>query len=134
MATLIDSSLWVDYFRLKAPPAIKQQIVPYIDDADAWLCEPVRFEILRAALKSERHRVEETFATFPVLPTPGDIWRRAAHLGQGCIDSGVQPRSMDLLIAVVCLEAGLTLVTFDSHFAAIAEVCEMNLHLLSRST
>jgi predicted nucleic acid-binding protein len=133
MATLIDSSLWVDYFRLKTPAAVRRQITSLIDDPDACLCEPIQFEILRAALKSERRRIEETFATLPMLATPGDAWRQATHLGQRCLDSGAQPRSLDLIIAVTCLEASATLVTFDAHFEAIAKVSQMRLLLLTRA-
>src|SRR5690242_16023430 len=127
MGTVIDSSLWVDYFRAKTPVSIKRQVIPFIDRDDATLCEPVRFEILRAALESERSIVEDTFATLPILPTPTDIWGQAIILGQKGVDAGVKPRPMDLLIGAICLHHGVTLVTFDSHFAALAKVCPLKI-------
>jgi predicted nucleic acid-binding protein len=134
MGTLIDSSLWVDYFRLKTPQKTKDQVVQFIDDEQALLCEPVRFEILRASLRTERRRLEETFATLPLLPTPADIWQRAIDVGQQCMDRGVKARPMDLLIATVCMHHLVEIVTFDAHFAQIAKVCPLNVQLLTRAT
>jgi len=132
MGTLIDSSLWVDYFRAKTPAAIKRQVVQFIDSADAMLCEPIWFEILRAAHASERASAERAFATLPLLPAPADIWEKAIKLGQRCVDAGIYVHGMDLLIAVICLDHEATLVTFDSHFPDISKVCPLKVHLLSR--
>src|SRR2546423_1425233 len=115
MGTLIDSSIWVDFFRLKTPKPVKEQVVSLIDDEGALLSEPTRFEILRGSLRSERKQVEETFATFPLIPSPADMWRQAIRIGQGCVDRGLRPRPMDLFISVVCLHHGVELITFDAH-------------------
>ncbi|MGA2750354.1 MAG: PIN domain-containing protein [Verrucomicrobiota bacterium] len=132
MATLIDSSLWVDYFRPKTPAPIRQQVAQWVDSADAAVCEPIRFEILRAVPRADRIRVEQVFATLPVLPTPKEIWARATALGQACADAGIQPRSMDLLIAAVCLHYDEALVTFDSDFAQIGTIRPLKVRLLVR--
>ena len=133
MGTLIDSTLWVDYFRARTPVRIKEQVIPFIDDAEAAICEPVRFEILSAALRGERKQIEETFSTMPILSAPANLWRAATVLGQRCIDEGVQPRSMDLLIAIICLHHEAELVTFDNHFAQIAKACPLKILLLIRA-
>src|SRR6266446_7235571 len=132
MGTLIDSSLWIDYFRSTTPAAIKRQVIPFVDSPDGLLCEPVRFEILRAARRNERSRIEETFATVPLLVTPADLWRQAIQLGQQCVDARIQPRSLDLLIAIVCLHHKVEIVTFDSDFAELARACPLKVCLLSR--
>ena len=134
MGALIDSSLWVDYFRMKTPRAVKEQVVAVADEENAVLCEPVRLEILRAALRTDRRRVEETFATLPMMSTPPHIWQQAMSLGQSCLDEGLQPPSMDLLIASVCLHHGIEIVTFDTHFADIAKVSPLKVRLLKRET
>jgi hypothetical protein len=134
MGTLIDSTLWVDYFRPRTPLRVKQLIVPFVDAMDAALCEPVRFEILSAAFRRERRQIEDTFLTLPLLPSPPNLWEAATLLGQQCIDRGAQPRSLDLLIAVICLHHDAELVTFDAHFSQIAKVCPLKVHLLRRAT
>jgi predicted nucleic acid-binding protein len=132
MASIIDSSLWIDYFRAKTPALVKQQVVAEVDNADALLCVPVQFEIVRAALRSERSRVQHVFATVPLLSQPPDLWREATALGQRCLDAGIQTRSLDLLIAQVALHHHVEIVTFDSHFAAIAKASALKVRLLIR--
>lgn len=132
MAIMIDSSLWVDFFRLQTPLAIKRQIMGWVDKPDAVLCEPIRFEVLRAARRAERQCVEETFATLPLLATASDLWERAIELGQNCFDAGVNPPAMDLLIAVSSLDHGAELVSFDMHFSEIAKVCPLKVRVLTR--
>ena len=134
MATVIDSSLWVDFFRARTPLAIKERVAFVVEQRDAALCDPIRFEILRAARRDERDRVETTFATFPLLSTPSDLWEKAVGLGQKCVDAGIRPRSLDLLIATVCLRHDSELVTFDADFAEMAKVCPLNVRLLTRHT
>lgn len=90
MSRLIDSTLWVDYFRAKTPTHIKEQIIPFVDAADAVLCDPVRFEILRACFRSERARIERTFDTLPLLATPRDLWEKSAALGQQCVEGRIR--------------------------------------------
>ena len=132
MTVLIDSSLWVDYFRTRTPAKIKQQTIAFIDSPEAFLCEPVKFEILRASLRNERSRIETTFATVPLLPTPKDLWHRSAALGERCVDAGFIVPAIDLLIAQVCLEHDAEVVTFDAHFAELGRVAPLKVRLLRR--
>jgi len=132
MASVIDSTLWVDYFRAQTPLRLKQQIAPFIDATDAVICQPVRFEVLSAAFRAERRPIEETFSTMPLLAEPPQLWSAGIALGQQCTARGVHPRSLDLLIAVVCLHHGAEIVTFDAHFEQIAKVSALRVRLLNR--
>jgi predicted nucleic acid-binding protein len=130
---LIDSTLWVDFFRAKTPAAVKHQIIPFIDAAEAVLCEPVRFEILRASFRRERPRIEATFATLPLLADPPDLWESAAALGQKCVEARFIPPAIDLLIAQTALAHAAEVITFDSHFTEIARVSSLQVRLLRRA-
>jgi predicted nucleic acid-binding protein len=134
MTNLIDSSLWIDYFRRKTPLAVKSQIDQIVNNPDIVTCEPILFELLRAASRTDSTRIEEYFATIPVLPTPQALWTDARMLGQRCSNAGFLPRSMDLLIAQISLDHGATITTFDDHFKQIGAVCQLKLNLLIRRT
>lgn len=129
---LIDSSLWIDYFRPKTPRSVKRLIDHIVSGADVVTCEPVLFELMRATSRRESAMLAEYFATIPVLPTPETLWKEAGVLGQKCFAAGVLPRSLDLLIAQVSLHHDSTLTTFDDHFEQIATVCQLNVNLLLR--
>jgi predicted nucleic acid-binding protein len=134
MGLIIDSSLWIDYFRSKTPRAVKERVIAYIDDPLATLCEPVRFEILRGASKIERKSIDDLFATFPLEENPPALWERAIVLGQKCKDAGIHPPGMDLLIAQISLDKGHGIVCYDKHFVEIAKVCPLRVKLLIRET
>src|SRR5260370_13583241 len=120
MATLIDTSLWIDFIRTRSPRALKQFIAPYVLHPDACLAEPVAFEILRHATAAEARQLTQQFQTLPTLGTPPDLWTQAALLGQACRRKGITARSLDLLIAAVALHHDAQVPTFDAHFRKIA--------------
>ncbi len=132
MARLIDSSLWVDFTRAKSPPALKELIVPWLQDAAASLCEPVAFEVLRHATASERGQLEAWFSTFPLLPTPSTLWRDAADLGRRCREEGHTPGSLDLLISALALHHDAELISFDADFRHIAQASSLRVRILQR--
>lgn len=132
MARLIDSSLWIDFTRKKSPPALKAAIQPWILDPVACLCEPIAFEVLRHATPQEQKWIEAQFATFPLLPTPGHLWRDATRLGQQCRKDGFNAGSIDLVIAAIAIHHDATLVTFDSDFTAIARSSKLKVEQLTR--
>src|ERR1700681_250265 len=103
MATVIDSSIWVDCLRSRSSEGLRHQTKAILAGHDCLLGEPIVFELLRAVAKRDRLRTEALLATVPVLPTPGELWRNAQILGQKCVDSGFLPPAIDLLIAQVCL-------------------------------
>jgi predicted nucleic acid-binding protein len=132
MATLIDTSLWIDFTRARSPQTLKRFIAPYILDAAAHLAEPVWFEVLRHATTAESKQLQQQFQTLPMLETPTDIWDRAAELGQACRKKGVTANSLDLLIATVAIHHSAEVVTFDNNFQDIAAVSSLLVRLLVR--
>lgn len=134
MATLIDSSVWIDFTRTRSPRVLKQFIAPYILSPEAATAEPIIFEILRHATDREMRPLEAQFRTMPLLPTPADIWTSAAALGRDCLKDGINAGSLELLIATVALHNHAELVTFDRDFLPIAKTCKLRFKLLQRPT
>lgn len=132
MARLIDSSLWVDFTRMKSPLALKSMIHPWILDPEAVLCEPIAFEVLRHATKAERTKIHAQFATLPLLATPPQLWRDATNLGVKCHEKGINPSSLDLVIATIAIHHSAEIVTFDNDFSQIASVSGLKVILLKR--
>ena len=132
MARLIETSLWIDFVRKKSPTSLKAFIEPWILDADAFICEPVAFEVLRHATVKERSQIEEQFSTLPLLKTPSTLWRDSALLGQKCRKKGINAGSMDLVIAALALHHEAEIVTFDSDYTKIAEVSGISVNQLVR--
>jgi predicted nucleic acid-binding protein len=134
MATLIDTSLWVDFTRARSPQSIKRLIAPHILHPDAHMAEPVAFEILRHATAAEAKQLTRQFQTLPTLSTPRDLWMAATELGQACRRKNTTINSLDLLIATVALHHRAEVVTFDADFQTIASVSELQVRLLKRAS
>ena len=130
MSYVIDSSIWVDFFRAASPAALKHQAAKLIDDECAMLCEPVLFELRRATPAAARRNVQSQLDLFPLAPTSRGLWHDAAQLGQKCLGRGFVPAAMDLLIAQVCLDQNLELITFDRDFAEIARVSSLRVRVV----
>lgn len=133
MARLIDSSLWVDFTRPRTPVWLKQRIHPWILDPQAALCEPVAFEILQHATATEKPRIEAQFSALPLLSTPPNLWQRAAELGRKCRAIGVNPGSIDLLIATLAIHHAAEVISFDAGFSDIAKVAPLRTTILPRN-
>jgi predicted nucleic acid-binding protein len=133
METVIETSIWVDYFRLKTPPLVRKEIHPWVQRADLALCEPILCELLRAASVAQRGIMRQHLTTIPVLPMPANLWTAATQLGQTCEDAGVRVGALDLLIATVCVHHDAELITFDKQFAAMAKVSKLRAKILTRA-
>lgn len=134
MNYIIDSSIWVDFFRASSPAALKHQAAKLIEDERAMVCEPVLFELLRATPAAARKNVQAQLELLPLVPSPRRLWLDAAQLGQKCVGRGLVPPAMDLLIAQLCLDQSLELITFDQHFADIARVSPLRVRILDRAS
>lgn len=133
MELLIDSSIWIDHFRARTPPAVRRQALELIIDAAVVLAEPIAFEVRRGLRRADRARIEAHLLTVPMLETPPDLWSRASRLGQRCAESGLTVGSLDLLIAAVAIARMAEVVTFDDDFALIARVSDLKVRQVPRA-
>jgi predicted nucleic acid-binding protein len=132
MAVIVETSLWVDHFRASTPRAVKDQVLPIINQRNICVVEPVLFELMVNVPRRDRRRLENYFALVPILPAHATLWRDAILLGQKCIDAGLTLPSMDLLIAAAAIHHDAEVVTFDAHFADIAKLSPLRVHSLER--
>ncbi len=132
MTNVVDSPLWIDYFRKKTPAAVKNQVDAIVRHADVVTCAPIHFELIRAVSQKEARKIEEFFGTIPFLETPETLWADSGRLGQRCAEAGFMTPAIDLLIAQVCIQHDVLLTTFDADFRRIASVSSLRLNLLVR--
>lgn len=132
MATLFDSSLWIDFLRPRSHRVLKQFIAEFFRTPNIGLAKPVIYEVLRYASDKEIPQIQAQFRTLPLLATPADLWTQAAKLGQACRRNGINAGAIDLLIAQVAIHHNAELLTFDSDFPGIASVSALSVKLLKR--
>ena len=121
--TVVDTTVWVDFFR-DAPTWQVERLVGLIDaDEPVALTDVVLTEILQG-LRHERdvRRVERRLAAFDVLRLEAlDDFRRAAGLYRQARTGGYTiRRTLDCLIASVCVRDDVDLLHADSDFDHLA--------------
>jgi predicted nucleic acid-binding protein len=129
---VIDTCVWIDQLRAGTPNAVRRVADEAVNQADALLCEPVRFELLNGASRRERPLLLRRLETMPLLPTPPQLWNDAAGLAAQASDAGLRVPSLDLLIAALCIHHAVVLTTFDAHFDALAKFSKLRVNLLVR--
>jgi predicted nucleic acid-binding protein len=130
---VIDTSVWIDHLRERTPDATRQIADSAVNEADALLCEQVRFELLYGASRRERPPLLRRLATMPLLHTPPRLWHDASDLAATACDAGLRVPSVDLLIAALCIHHDVALTTFDGHFGKLAKLSKLRVNLLIRS-
>lgn len=133
MATLIDTSVWIDAFHSSTPTAIKVVATAAINRPDALLCEPVHLEFFRGIPDRDLARAQRFLATVPMLHTPASLWREALTMLRSCAKKGATINTLDALIAVIALKHDATVATFDEDFLMLQKYCGVAVEFLSRS-
>ena len=133
MGQVIETCVWIDHLRKGTPEATRQMADAAINDADALLCEPVRFELLNGASRKERPLLLRRLETMPLLHTPPALWAEASKLAAAACDAGVRVPSLDLLLAALCIHHDVALTTFDAHFGDLGKLSKLRVNLLIRA-
>lgn len=128
--TLVDSSVWIDWFKRGRRPATLL-LDELIDTASLALAPVVLQELLMGARNPEQlSRLRRHFDAMRMLPPSVQTYAFAGELYARCRWAGITPRSPhDCLIAATAIEHGVPLLHDDRDFERIAEV-EPGLRLL----
>jgi predicted nucleic acid-binding protein len=132
MGQVIDTCVWIYHLRKGTPDATRQVADAALNDPEALLCEPVRFELLYGASRRERPLLLRRLATMPLLHTPQHLWHEASSLAAHACDAGLRVPSVDLLIAALCIHHDVILTTFDMHFCELGKLSKLSVNLLVR--
>lgn len=120
---VVDTSVWIDFFRGTASPAVALFTSLITDDAGIALTDVILTEILQG-LRSESdvRKVERRLSPFEVLRLDNlDDFRRAAALYRTARRKGITIcRTLDCLIAAVCIREGVALLHADADFDRLA--------------
>jgi predicted nucleic acid-binding protein len=128
---VIDTTVWVDYFRGADEPHVAELIALIKQDAGVALTDVVMTEVLQG-LRTDRQarRVEKRLKAFDVLRLQHlDDFTRAARLYRRARSKGYTVRkTIDCLIAAVCIRERVPLLHNDADFDRLAEVTPLLVH------
>lgn len=119
---LVDTSVWIDFLRGADSPQRRTLHRLLEEEEDISTAEIILTEVLQGIREdNDFQRVKDYLLEFPVQRPKGtETYLRAARIYRDCRKKGRTPRkTVDCIIAAVCLENDLTLLHKDSDFDII---------------
>jgi predicted nucleic acid-binding protein len=124
---LVDTSIWVSYFR-GSSPAISEKVDSLLAGDEVCVPKIVLAELLQGA-KSEREisTIEDFFDAFTILDQSPETWLKAGKLSRELKIRGKTIHLLDCYIAVIAKENACAILTLDDHFKEIQKVMPLAL-------
>lgn len=129
---VVDTTVWVDFFAGRRDlPHVAELRRLIAEDAGIALTDIILTEILQG-LRTEAavRKVDERLSAFDLLrlDTVGDFRRAAALYRQARRRGQTIRRTLDCLIATVCIREGCALLHHDRDFDHLADVSDLQIH------
>ncbi len=112
---LVDTSVWVDYFRGTPSPAAAK-LDGLLEERRVFLCGTVELELLQGAKAGEKDMLEDLLSALPYLDSERVDFQTAGFLLNGLRSKGLMVPASDGLIAALCLRHQCPILTLDKHF------------------
>jgi predicted nucleic acid-binding protein len=120
--TLVDTSVWVDYFADRDTPQARRVVQMLEQDEDLCICGPILTEVLQGIRHDKDYvKTKQYFGHLVYLPVGRRTYLRAADLYREARKHGeTLRRTIDCIIAACAIQHSVFLLENDSDFDAIA--------------
>ena len=124
---LIDTSVWIDYFK-STNNNIAEQVDEILNNAEVYVPKSVIAELIQGA-KSEKEIsvIEEFVNAFHLIDQSDDTWSKAGKLSYTMKRKGITANLMDCYLAVIAQENNCKILTLDRHFKDIKKFLRIEL-------
>jgi len=114
-AVIVDTSLWIEYFRRDSD--LSRAVGRLVEEDRAVITGPVLYEVLQGA-RSQREAglMLTSLQGLDYIETTADLWMKAGELSASLRKKGTTLPMSDLVIATAAIENGLSVYTLDKHF------------------
>lgn len=117
---LVDTSVWVDFFRRSARSPWRPRLVELLEQGAVVIVDPVVAELLYGARSEREQTVIRQLAESVRRPELDlEVWLAAGGLGHEWRARGVTLALVDCLLAAVALRESIALWTLDDDFAPL---------------
>ena len=125
---LVDSSVWIDFFRPTPGPAGKE-LRRMIADAEPFAITGIVVTEILQGLTRDVAAIERYLAMWEMLEPGGfATYREAASIFRLARSRGISLTTVDALIAAIALENRAAIFTLDKDFSRIARLTRLPLH------
>jgi len=120
---LIDTSIWIDFFKGELDDELKNQILSYIENDEIYYNGIILSELLIGTKnKKEKKLIQDNFDGFHYLTMTLEDFKQIAKIGNKLLKKGITIPLTDLIIFYHTLNNNLIIITKDKHFKRIFTV------------
>ena len=129
---LIDTSVWIKYFRNK-PAGMSKKVDEILSKQEVYVPKIVIAELIQGA-KSEREIsvIEDFVEAFNIIDQKEDSWIKTGRLSFALKRKGKTINLTDCYIAVIANEYECQIFSLDEHFKDIQK--GLNIHLVDHNS
>jgi predicted nucleic acid-binding protein len=125
---VVDTSVWIDYFRSRAGATI-DHLHSLLDADEVALAAPVRIELLSGVRRGEVGRLKRVLSALPRwLPTDA-TWTTMELWAERAGARGQRFGMGDLLVAALTAERGAAVWSLDADFGRMMRLGFVRLHV-----
>ena len=131
---VVDTTVWIDFFGAKDTTFDRHLTELIENDAPIVLVDVIYLEVLQGIRDDDIYqRTRNTLLVHPILRARGlQTFEAAANLCRAARRRGLTiRRTVDCLIAAICLEAGAALYHNHRDYDALAKVSSLTIHRLT---
>ncbi len=126
---LVDTSIWVDFFRNKTL-STSQKLIQLLDQDRALLTGIVVTELVRGARNAlELKTLRDLLKPVPQISTPEETWDFAGVLAYQLSKKGYAIFTVDAIIAAIAIQNQLKLFSGDKHFTFISKHSDLKMYI-----
>jgi hypothetical protein len=124
---LIDTSIWVDFFR-KKDSSISIKLQEYLKLNQVFYAGPILVELYQGAkTQREIEVLNQLFDTIHYVDITRKHYHHAGLVSQKAAREEKVFSTIDVILAVLAHDEGLSLFSLDHHFQDISRYCQLNL-------
>ena len=128
--TLIDTSAWIEFFRVSGDPVAKQRVAELLGADQAVYTCPIYFELLAGSREKEKAPIREALSFCEREMFTGRHWELAADHENLLLGRGVTVPRDDLFVGTVALDKGLPILCKDRHFDLMRDRGKLKLDII----
>lgn len=125
--TLVDTSVWIEAFRRGHCPEAEHLRV-LLDAGEVAMTSPVRIELLSGSSAADLPRLRRTLSALPLFAPGVETWERMEVWVERAVQAGRRFGVVDLLIAAVADQNGLSVWSLDGDFEEMAKLGFVRVH------
>lgn len=124
---LIDTSVWIEYFRNKSS-SVAQKVDRVLEEDEVYVPKIIIAELMQGSKsKKELAIIEDFFDAFHIIDQKDDSWVKAGSLSYKLKKKGKNINLFDCYIAVIAQEHSCIIFSLNRHFKEIQSLIDVSM-------